>query len=110
MPYRKSNSPDNVNNISPIAPSLRDSSPVSVSPNNFDDRTTDPELARYLNRDYWEQRGTSASNGTIKASDIPANPTAPSPMSSSSFSVFNVSIGYNVIIICLFANLLSTSI
>lgn len=104
MPHRKSSSQDNVNSVSPIAPLLRDSSPVSVSPSNFDDRTTDPELARYLNRDYWEQRGTSASNGTIKSSDIPANPTAPSPLSSSSSSVFNISTGYNVIIIRSFAN------
>lgn len=74
--YRKTSGSDSVNNVSPVAPSLRDSSPVSISP-SFDDRSTDPELAKYLNRDYWEQRGTTTGT-SIKTNDV--NPTAPSPM------------------------------
>lgn len=37
--------------------------------------TSDPELAKYLNRDYWEQR---------KIIESPASPSAPSPMSQTS--------------------------
>lgn len=37
----------------------------------MDDTPTDPELAKYLNRDYWEHRKTTES---------PASPSAPSPM------------------------------
>lgn len=37
----------------------------------MDDTPTDPELAKYLNRDYWEQR---------KNIESPASPSAPSPM------------------------------
>lgn len=59
----------------------RDSSPVASA---FDDRTTDPELAKYLNRDYWEQRGNTTSNGHAQLNELaqsmaPANPTAPTP-------------------------------
>lgn len=38
----------------------------------------DPELAKYMNRDYWEQR---------KVLESPASPSAPSPMSQSSAGV-----------------------
>lgn len=37
----------------------------------FEDTPADPELAKYLNRSYWEQRKTTES---------PASPSAPSPM------------------------------
>lgn len=61
------------------ATTMRDSSPVS--PVSSDERSTDPELAKYLNRDYWEQRNSSINtNGSSKLSDEIANPTAPSPM------------------------------
>lgn len=40
--------------------------------------STDPELAKYLNRDYWEQRGSGIGNG--KTIESPASPSAPSPM------------------------------
>lgn len=40
------------------------------SPSPVDEQPTDPELARYLNRNYWEQRKTVES---------PASPSAPSP-------------------------------
>lgn len=44
------------------------------SPSPVDDHgSADPELARYLNRNYWEQRKTTES---------PASPSAPSPMPS----------------------------
>lgn len=79
MPVRKTSSPEVTNNVSPVAPFLeRDTSPVSAAA-AFDDRTTDPELAKYLNRDYWEQRGNSASNSHNQSNDVPANPTAPTP-------------------------------
>lgn len=42
---------------------------------SIDDTQSDPELAKYLNRDYWEQRKTLES---------PASPSAPSPMSQTS--------------------------
>lgn len=89
--YRKTSGSDSVNNVSPVAPSLRDSSPVSVSP-SFDDRSTDPELAKYLNRDYWEQRGTTNINN--KSNDV--NPTAPSPMITPLQSQTNLSMFLNV--------------
>lgn len=38
---------------------------------SLDDNPADPELAKYLNRDYWESRKTNES---------PASPSAPSPM------------------------------
>ncbi|KAJ6650133.1 Hepatocyte growth factor-regulated tyrosine kinase substrate, partial [Pseudolycoriella hygida] len=38
---------------------------------SLDDNVSDPELAKYLNRDYWESRKTAES---------PASPSAPSPM------------------------------
>lgn len=38
---------------------------------SLDDNPSDPELAKYLNRDYWESRKTTES---------PASPSAPSPM------------------------------
>lgn len=37
----------------------------------LDENPSDPELAKYLNRDYWESR---------KTTDSPASPSAPSPM------------------------------
>lgn len=38
-----------------------------------------PELSRYLNRNYWEQKNNS---NQIQQKDSPSSPTAPSPMSS----------------------------
>ncbi|XP_055593123.1 hepatocyte growth factor-regulated tyrosine kinase substrate isoform X2 [Uranotaenia lowii] len=46
---------------------------VQRSPSPVEEPPTDPELARYLNRSYWEQR---------QAADSPASPSAPSPMPS----------------------------
>lgn len=46
---------------------------VQRSPSPVDETPADPELARYLNRNYWEQRQTA---------DSPASPSAPSPMPS----------------------------
>ncbi|XP_053694117.1 hepatocyte growth factor-regulated tyrosine kinase substrate [Sabethes cyaneus] len=43
------------------------------SPSPVEEITSDPELARYLNRNYWEQR---------QMADSPASPSAPSPMPS----------------------------
>lgn len=43
------------------------------SPSPVEEPPTDPELARYLNRNYWEQR---------QLADSPASPSAPSPMPS----------------------------
>lgn len=43
---------------------------VTVVPKE-DINPVDPELAKYLNRDYWEQRKTTES---------PVSPSAPSPM------------------------------
>ncbi|CAO1317164.1 unnamed protein product [Diamesa serratosioi] len=52
------------------SPELRRSpSPVEI------ETPSDPELARYLNRSYWDQRGQVA--------ESPASPSAPSPMPSS---------------------------
>ncbi|XP_058446473.1 hepatocyte growth factor-regulated tyrosine kinase substrate isoform X2 [Malaya genurostris] len=49
--------------------------PVKIqrSPSPVEEIPSDPELARYLNRNYWEQR---------QAADSPASPSAPSPMPS----------------------------
>uniref|UniRef100_A0A8D8J7Y8 Hepatocyte growth factor-regulated tyrosine kinase substrate n=1 Tax=Culex pipiens TaxID=7175 RepID=A0A8D8J7Y8_CULPI len=49
--------------------------PVKVqrSPSPVEEPPADPELARYLNRNYWEQR---------QLADSPASPSAPSPMPS----------------------------
>lgn len=41
----------------------------------FEQHGGDPELAKYMNRDYWEQR---------KVLELPASPSAPSPMSQTS--------------------------
>uniref|UniRef100_A0A182P671 Hepatocyte growth factor-regulated tyrosine kinase substrate n=1 Tax=Anopheles epiroticus TaxID=199890 RepID=A0A182P671_9DIPT len=46
---------------------------VKRSPSPVEEPPTDPELARYLNRNYWEQR---------QVIDSPASPSAPSPMPS----------------------------
>ncbi|XP_058819184.1 hepatocyte growth factor-regulated tyrosine kinase substrate isoform X2 [Topomyia yanbarensis] len=46
---------------------------IQRSPSPVEEIPTDPELARYLNRNYWEQR---------QAADSPASPSAPSPMPS----------------------------
>lgn len=93
MPSRKTSSPDAVNSVSPIAPSFRDSSPASIS-SGFDDRNTDPELAKYLNRDYWEQRGNqSATNSQVQTTDI-TNPTA--PISTPQPSAYNTPPSFNV--------------
>ncbi|XP_058120155.1 hepatocyte growth factor-regulated tyrosine kinase substrate [Anopheles ziemanni] len=46
---------------------------VKRSPSPIEEPPTDPELARYLNRNYWEQR---------QVMDSPASPSAPSPMPS----------------------------
>lgn len=43
------------------------------SPSPVEEPPSDPELARYLNRSYWEQRQTG---------ETPASPSAPSPMPS----------------------------
>lgn len=93
MSYRKTSGSESTNNVSPIAPSLRESSPVSVSP-QFDDRSTDPELAKYLNRDYWEQRGSTNQNN--KSNDV--NPTAPSPMITPQQSIITSNLYFNVIL------------
>lgn len=53
---------------SPSPEPRRSPSPVEV------ETPSDPELARYLNRGYWEQRQTA---------EAPASPSAPSPMPSS---------------------------
>lgn len=92
---RKTSSPEAVSSVSPIAPSLRDSSPASLS-SAFDDRTTDPELAKYLNRDYWEQRGNKTTNSQTPSNNIITNPTAPistpQPSAYNSPPSFNVSV------------------
>lgn len=90
---RKTNSPEAVNSVSPIAPSLRDSSPASIS-SAFDDRSTDPELAKYLNRDYWEQRGNKTTNSQTQMNDIITNPTA--PISTPQPSAYNTPPNFNV--------------
>lgn len=82
-----------MNSVSPIAPSLRDSSPTSLA-SGFDDRNTDPELAKYLNRDYWEQRGNQTSNSQVQITDI-TNPTA--PISTPQPSAYNAVVNFNVI-------------
>lgn len=56
------------------APSPEVTKPKSPSPV---EETNDPELARYLNRSYWENR---------KTTDSPASPSAPSPMQSTASS------------------------
>lgn len=53
-PYQKSPSPE-----------------MPLAQLSLDDNPSDPELAKYLNRDYWESRKTTES---------PASPSAPSPM------------------------------
>lgn len=90
---RKTSSPEAVNSVSPIAPSLRDSSPASLS-SAFDDRSTDPELAKYLNRDYWEQRGTKTTNPQAQPNNIITNPTA--PISTPQPSAYNTPPSFNV--------------
>lgn len=95
MPSRQTSSPVAANNVSPVAPYLeRESSPISA--NTFDERTTDPELAKYLNRDYWEQRG-NASNGQIQSAEVPANPTAPTPSATPQPNTFDTVLTVNVI-------------
>lgn len=44
---------------------------MPISQLSLDDNPSDPELAKYLNRDYWESR---------KITESPASPSAPSPM------------------------------
>lgn len=65
--------------ISSVPSSLAiNTNPVYTTSNSHDtaaDPPSDPELAKYLNRDYWEQRKTLES---------PASPSAPSPMSHTS--------------------------
>lgn len=73
--YRKTASPENTANNSFIA----NSSPIATDISGMDDRNTDPELAKYLNRDYWEQRGNNGFNSG-KMLESPASPSAPSPM------------------------------
>lgn len=51
--------------------------PRSLSPPQQDEQAVDPELARYLNRTYWETRQK-------EDADRPASPSAPSPMSNAS--------------------------
>uniref|UniRef100_A0A2C9GSP9 Hepatocyte growth factor-regulated tyrosine kinase substrate n=1 Tax=Anopheles atroparvus TaxID=41427 RepID=A0A2C9GSP9_ANOAO len=46
---------------------------VKRSPSPIEEPPADPELARYLNRNYWEQR---------QVMESPASPSAPSPMPS----------------------------
>lgn len=91
---RKTNSPDAVNSVSPVAPSLRDSSPASIT-SAFEDRSTDPELAKYLNRDYWEQRGSKTTNSQIQSNDAITNPTA--PISTPQPNAYNTPPNFNVI-------------
>lgn len=50
--------------------------PATLAPlQTMDEPQSDPELSKYLNRDFWEQRKTLES---------PASPSAPSPMSQTS--------------------------
>ncbi|XP_063696847.1 hepatocyte growth factor-regulated tyrosine kinase substrate [Culicoides brevitarsis] len=51
--------------------------PAMRSPSPNDEIEKNPELAKYLNRDYWES----------KQKDSPLSPTAPSPMSSITSSI-----------------------
>lgn len=44
---------------------------IPITQLSLDDNPSDPELAKYLNRDYWESR---------KVTESPASPSAPSPM------------------------------
>uniref|UniRef100_A0A2M4A9B7 Hepatocyte growth factor-regulated tyrosine kinase substrate n=2 Tax=Anopheles triannulatus TaxID=58253 RepID=A0A2M4A9B7_9DIPT len=64
--FHKSPSPEPQMPATVAAPAKRSPSPVEEPP-------TDPELARYLNRNYWEQR---------QMMESPASPSAPSPMPS----------------------------
>lgn len=48
---------------------------VARSPSPVDDHVMDPELARYLNRTYWESKQSDDP-------DRPASPSAPSPLQS----------------------------
>lgn len=108
MPTRKTSSPEVTNNVSPVAPFLeRDASPLS-STATFDDRTTDPELAKYLNRDYWEQRGNTAPNGHNQSNDIPANPTAPTPSATPQPNTFITNPILNVIDFFFYTTICST--
>lgn len=94
MPTRKTSSPEAANNVSPVAPYLeRDPSPTAAL---FDDRPMDPELAKYLNRDLWEQRGNNASNDHNQSNDIPANPTAPTPSATPQPNTFSTALTMNV--------------
>uniref|UniRef100_A0A182NGM2 Hepatocyte growth factor-regulated tyrosine kinase substrate n=1 Tax=Anopheles dirus TaxID=7168 RepID=A0A182NGM2_9DIPT len=65
-PTFHSKAPESPEPQTPQAQTKRSPSPVEEPP-------TDPELARYLNRNYWEQR---------QVMDSPASPSAPSPMPS----------------------------
>ena len=56
--------------------------PLKRSPSPADESASDPELAKYLNRSYWEQR---------KTTDSPASPSAPSPMQSITMTPVKVS-------------------
>lgn len=54
------------------------------SPSPVEEQPTDPEMARYLNRNYWEQR---------QMVESPASPSAPSPMPSQTSIVVNPKAG-----------------
>lgn len=63
---------DNILQIMSYRPYQKSPSPeMPLAQLSLDDNPSDPELAKYLNRDYWESRKTTES---------PASPSAPSPM------------------------------
>lgn len=65
---------------------------------SYNDDVNDPELAKYLNRDYWEQK---------RMSENIASPSAPSPMSSKdSPSILTTKVFKLIIYILLFSQLL----
>ncbi|XP_052868691.1 hepatocyte growth factor-regulated tyrosine kinase substrate isoform X1 [Anopheles cruzii] len=55
------------------SPEPQAAAPAKRSPSPVEEPPADPELARYLNRNYWEQR---------QVMESPASPSAPSPMPS----------------------------
>lgn len=81
--FRKTASPEAV---VPTNSYTANSASISSDLGSLDERNADPELAKYLNRDYWEMRGSSSFH-SAKVLDSPASPSAPSPMVTPQLSV-----------------------